>query len=124
MPQRGLEGRLRKAARGIDERLKADSMQTICHGDAKEANMMFEAGEALLYDFQYCGKAPPTKDLAYFLACGSNVPGAVVKQDLIEYYHEELSRELKARGDAPPSLFELKESLDLAICDLGRWMSG
>lgn len=23
-----------------------------------------------LHDFQYCGKAPPAKDLAYFLCCG------------------------------------------------------
>ena len=27
----------------------------------------------MLYDFQYCGKAPATKDLAYFLTCGSGL---------------------------------------------------
>jgi hypothetical protein len=77
MPTRGWEGRLRLAARAIDLRLKADPLQSICHGDAKSANILFDGGEPLLYDFQYCGKAPPTKDLAYFLACGSNVEGAV-----------------------------------------------
>lgn len=113
------------AARGIDERLKADAMQTVCHGDAKGANILFDqAGEPLLYDFQYCGKAPPTKDLAYFLACGSNVPGAVVTRDLVQFYHQELTRELSARGETPPSLSGLNDSFDLAVCDLGRWMSG
>ncbi len=41
MPTRGWEGRLRRAARAIDLRLKADPLQTICHGDAKDANMVF-----------------------------------------------------------------------------------
>jgi len=124
MSTRGLEGRLRLAARAIDERLKSDPLQTICHGDAKAANMLFDDVEPLLCDFQYCGRAPPSKDLAYFLACGSNVCNALQQRRLIEHYHAELSRELAARGDAPPELSTLADSLDLAVCDLGRWMAG
>ena len=44
MPTRGWEGRLRLAAKGLDARLKADAMQTIVHGDAKDANMLFAGG--------------------------------------------------------------------------------
>ena len=92
-------------------------MQTIIHGDAKDANMLFvdhqeqpeethagvpseEGGEGKaetgpgrtdpklvcqLYDFQYIGKAPPTKDLAYAFACASNVPAA--EEALLQHYH-------------------------------------
>ena len=46
--------------------------------------MLFAAdGAALLYDFQYCGKAPPTKDLAYALTCASNAP----EQEAVSYTH-------------------------------------
>ena len=124
MPKHGWEGRLRLAARALDQRLKADPLQTIIHGDAKAANMVFSAdGAPVLYDFQYCGKAPPTKDVAYFLTCGSNVDNAL-ESDLVAHYHSELSRELVARGTPAPTLGALMASLQVAACDLGRWMSG
>ncbi len=128
MPRRGWEGRLRLAARAIDARLKADPMQTIVHGDAKDANMLLLAGgEAAFYDFQYCGKAPPTKDLAYALTCASDVPALEAR--MLSCYRDELCARL--RSDAhrppaapPPTLAQLEASLELAYCDLGRWMSG
>ena len=75
-----------------------------------------------MYDFQYCGKAPPTKDLAYALTCASGDQSA--EERLLQYYHGELTKLLKAQGDAPPSIDSLKASLALSYCDLGRWMSG
>lgn len=60
MPRRGWEGRLKLAARAIDERLKRDEMQCCIHGDAKDANMLFNKGRVCMYDFQYFGKAPPS----------------------------------------------------------------
>ena len=123
MPHRGWEGRLRLAARALDERLKAGALQCVVHGDAKDANMLFASdGAALLYDFQYCGKAPPTKDLAYALTCASNAPEQEAR--LLEGYHAELSALLRASGDAPPGLSQIQASLGLALADLGRWMSG
>ena len=36
-------------------------MQCCIHGDAKDANMMFDGkGGVSMYDFQYCGRAPPS----------------------------------------------------------------
>ena len=35
MPRRGWESRLALAAKAIDRRLKAEPMQTICHGDIR-----------------------------------------------------------------------------------------
>ena len=53
MPTRGWEGRLRLAAKAIDARLKADPMQSVVHGDPKDANFYCAAdGTPQLYDFQ------------------------------------------------------------------------
>ena len=79
MPTDGWEGRLKLAAKAIDERLKDDPHQTIVHGDAKNANMYFNPGgggdetpRVSVYDFQYCGKANPMKDLAYLVTCSAS----------------------------------------------------
>ena len=76
MGRSGFMGRLRLAARAIDLRLKADPMQSICHGDAKGANILYreESNQCvpLVYDFQYCGKACVAKDLAYFFNVEAN----------------------------------------------------
>lgn len=133
IPSKGWEGRLKRAARAIDERLKRDRMQCCVHGDAKGANMLFrrtkgnheeeeeDLSTVAMYDFQYCGKAPPTKDLAYFLCVAA---GDIDDVDYyLEYYHERLSERL-SESDHRPTLMELKESLDLAYCDWARFMAG
>eukprot|EP00966_Prymnesium_polylepis_P285333 6591192-Prymnesium_polylepis.1 len=55
-----------QAARAIDARLKQDPCQSVCHGDAKGANILYASEGAacvpLVYDFQYCGKACVTKE--------------------------------------------------------------
>jgi hypothetical protein len=123
MSRRGWEGRLKKAARAINERLKRDKMQCCIHGDAKDANMLFYKNEGMehvaMYDFQYCGKAPPSVDLAYFLCVGV---GSTDKE-WISYYHSELIMRLPVDGHVP-SLEELEDSVALAFCDFQRFMCG
>lgn len=122
---RGLEGRLAMAAWALDARLKADAMQTICHGDPKDANMLFtECGEIALYDFQWIGKAPPTKDLAYCLSCAAGSLTTAEEEDYLSFYHCRLTELLAAQGDSCPSLQDLQQSYTLAMCDLSRWMAG
>lgn len=132
----GWMGRLRLAARAIDLRLKADPMQSVCHGDAKGANIMYTTDEGgstipLVYDFQYCGKGAATKDLAYFFnveAC----PSPREEELLLQLYYTELTTMLEAQGDTAPSFRVLKTSLELALCDwrrfseigLGGWGDG
>lgn len=121
MPRTGWQGRLKRAARAIDSRLQRDPMQCIIHGDAKEANILWcNDGEVAMCDFQYCGRGPPTRDLAYFL-CTSTDPDE--EDALLLLYYEEL---VKSLSDAitRPSLEQLKESLELAYCDYARFMSG
>ncbi|KAL3935703.1 MAG: hypothetical protein SGBAC_008831 [Bacillariaceae sp.] len=125
---KGWEGRLKRAANAIDERLKRDPMQCCVHGDAKGANMLFRRVEKKgieeelvvgMYDFQYCGKAPPTKDLAYFLCVAADDNDT----SYLEYYHEQLLERLDESAYRP-TLEELQDSLDLAYCDWVRFMAG
>jgi len=142
MGSNGWLGRLKLAARAIDLRLKADPMQSVCHGDAKGANILYIAERSdgcqaakdgstvpLVYDFQYCGKAAVTKDLAYYF----NVEAEPAEEAaLLTCYHRKLSELLAAQGESPPSLEALKTSLELALCDwrrfsevgLGGWGDG
>ena len=118
MPRIGWEGRLKRAARAIDERLKRDRMQCVIHGDLKDANMIFSNNISVgIYDFQYCGRAPPTVDLAYFfcVAVGDTADAH------LKFYHKQL---LDLLGTSCPTLINLKESLSIAFCDLERFMSG
>lgn len=80
MPRGGWEGRLRMAARAIDERLRRDPMQCCIHGDVKYANMLLdyqnpggggkrERATVAMYDFQYCGKAPPSVSALCIVVC-------------------------------------------------------
>lgn len=128
MPTKGWEGRLKRAARAIDERLKRDPLQCVIHGDAKEANVLYsrrrnsndQKATVTLCDFQYCGKGPPTKDLAYFLCSSANLDD---EDAALEFYLEQLTMRLP--GDVtPPTMDELQDSLALAYCDFYRFMSG
>jgi hypothetical protein len=58
----------------------------------------------------------------YFFTCASNAPK--VEEKLLQGYLQVLATLLMAQGDTPPTLEALAESLALAKCDLGRWMSG
>jgi thiamine kinase-like enzyme len=129
MPNKGWEGRLKMAARSIDSYLKRSPHQCMIHGDAKDANIMVveqpsnnnnPASVVTLCDFQYCGKGPPTRDLAYFF-CSSMNP--VDEGAALEFYLNELTKRLPP-DETPPSLSELQDLLDLAYCDYYRFMSG
>ena len=131
MPSHGWEGRLKLAAAKIDECLKSDTcFQTICHGDAKSANMLFKKEEreedewtVQMYDFQYCGKASFGKDLAYFFICA--LSDSNEEEALMQVYYEVLQEELQRKwNEKCPELKELQDVVDLCVCDLGRWMSG
>jgi len=129
MPNHGWEGRLKLAARAVDERLQRDPLQCIIHGDAKEANILVvvdggtteeERPVVAMCDFQYCGKGPPTKDLAYFF-CSSVSPDD--EKAALEFYLQELTKRLPD-DVTPPTMSELEDSLELAYCDFYRFMSG
>ena len=134
MPRHGLSGKLRKAARDIDEALKSHPYQTVCHGDLKSCNMSMsdDPRYVTLVDFQYVGRACCAKDLAYLFVCGMDVDDDFEdrqEEEILRLYIDELKANGVGRSDdgdnSPlPTIHGLKDSLDLAYCDLYRWMLG
>ena len=125
MARSGWEGRLKKAARAIDNCLKRDPMQCLVHGDPKEANIMIldESKEVALYDLQYTGRGTPTRDIAYFLCSSCDEDE---EEQLVEYYYNQLVEQLSQKNPpvTPPTLSHFKDSLELAFCDYCRFMCG
>jgi thiamine kinase-like enzyme len=116
--RRGISGKLKKAARGIDAALKEHEYQTICHGDLKACNMSMSNDPqcVTLVDFQYMGRACPTKDLAYLFVCGMDVGSDFEERredELLELYIDELaSNGVGDDEDAPlPTLETLRDAL-------------
>jgi aminoglycoside phosphotransferase (APT) family kinase protein len=134
MSNKGLEGRLKLAARAIHDRLQRDPCQCLVHGDVKEANLLFtrdeassgEAERVVLCDFQYCGPGTPSQDLAYFF-CSSiedwDDEGGRRQDVYVSYYLGQLTAYLPPTAK-PPSLAALQDSLDWAYCDFQRFMCG
>ncbi len=139
MPNRGWEGRLKRAARAIDARLQRDPLQCLIHGDAKDENILWDLSAASnkskaavvvpvsMYDFQYCGKGPPSRDVAYFLCC-CDIVDSDLEAVLIDYYHDQLLAQLQKDPSIAPSQRprkqQLMDSVELAYCDFCRFMSG
>lgn len=114
MPHQGWEGRLRRAARAIDNRLAEDMYQCIIHGDTKADNMIFDDKAAVsMCDFQYCGRANPMKDLAYLLCCASASGCSPASSDHhLALYHATLCSVLKGRAEAA-GVTRATEKLDM-----------
>lgn len=123
MSKRGWQGRLKLAAKALDECLKRDPMQCLIHGDPKEANVMKlnSEGKISMYDFQYCGKGTPTRDLAYFLCSSCDEDW---EDELVNYYFAQLKDQLNRQGITPPTLDHFQQSLNLAFCDFYRFLCG
>mmetsp|Transcript_72780 Transcript_72780/g.236383 ORF Transcript_72780/g.236383 Transcript_72780/m.236383 type:complete len:92 (-) Transcript_72780:150-425(-) len=88
--------------------------------------MLFDVDDTLaMCDFQWAGKAAPSKDLAYCLVSSAASLTLVEEDTYLRFYHSELSRRLASRGVALVPTFEaLHESYLPAVCDLARWMAG
>ena len=127
IPRSGWEGRLKRAAKAIDSCLKRDPvMQCLIHGDPKDANIMKlsqKSDQIVMYDYQYCGKGPPTKDLAYFFCSSLGCDDDSEEDELIEYYYDQLVKNLDV-SIKPPTLQHLKLSLEVAYADYCRFMAG
>lgn len=119
MSNRGLSGKLKEAARDIDEALKKHNYQTICHGDLKSCNMALSTNPRYVtfVDFQYLGKAFAAKDLAYIFVCGTDIDSDFEERqegEMLQLYIDELVASGVDGNDenAPlPTVEELREAL-------------
>jgi thiamine kinase-like enzyme len=73
--------------------------QTLIHGDAKVANVLFDSQEehVAMYDFQYCGWSSPMRDVAAFLVTSTQKLDEDIQDRLLRFYHKELISELSNR---------------------------
>ena len=63
----------------------------ISHGDARLDNIFFDGDECVFVDLQSVATSAPEQDVAYFIT--QSVPTTLrVEEDLLAYYHTELTR--------------------------------
>lgn len=87
------EGAVKEAAQWLDIRLRTAQFQTLVHGDAKVANFCFSDDflTTAAVDFQYVGRGPGIRDVAYFLgSCLSEATLAESADELLDYYFKQL----------------------------------
>ena len=141
MPRHGWEGRLKRATKAIDARLKRDPLQCWVHGDTKDANILYtpQSSELAFCDFQYTGRGPPSRDLSYYF-CSSHVDDLDEQTALLDIYYHDLVGYLKEKNamsvtsrnettpqqqiDPLPTRQQLDESMELAYADFCRFMCG
>lgn len=144
MPRHGWEGRLKRAAKAIDERLKRDPLQCWVHGDTKDANILYSSSSELAFcDFQYTGRGPPSRDLSYYF-CSSHVDDLEEQTSLLDVYYQDLTKYLREKNTMVtdssetsttstsnqqqphtiPTRQQLDDSMELAYADYCRFMCG
>ena len=79
------DGALKQHAQNLDTQIRQARFQTLLHGDAKLANFNFASSldDVAAVDFQYTGKGPGIKDLAYFV-------GSCLQNDALMTYHDDI----------------------------------
>lgn len=135
------DGELKSNAHRVNDLLDINSVsspdnhmfQTVIHGDAKAANILFSSRAAFV-DFQYCGKALGAVDVAYLLATSVNPEVLDFEQrSLLQVYYDGLKSQLNhrvIRGDLKQSIVDkysfsiFKKHFELAILDWVRFMDG
>ena len=123
-------GRLKDAAKAIDDRLNRSHFQTLVHGDAKVANFCFPRsdGPVATVDFQYVGRGCGMKDVAYFLSsCLNDDQCSRQQQRWLAVYFERL-RQTVGRHHSSIDAAELenqwRDLYRFAWADFYRFLAG
>ncbi|MFY0598615.1 MAG: phosphotransferase [Cyclobacteriaceae bacterium] len=117
---------LKQAAKGIDNRLKGATYQTLVHGDAKLANFCFSDNETVAaVDFQYVGKGCGIKDVAYFISsCFDEVTCEKYEKELLKHYFKQLKISLDNTIDYQSLKEEWCSLYKYAWADFYRFLDG
>lgn len=121
-------GPLKEYASAFDATLNQAPFQTLLHGDAKLANFCFSSDEVAAVDFQYTGRGPGVKDLAYFLgSCFGDEALFQYHDELLDYYFQQLreSASEHARDSDLASLeAQWRDLYCVAWADFFRFLAG
>lgn len=123
------DGRLKSAARELDDLLHTGQFLTLVHGDAKLANFCFsDNGNVAAVDFQYIGGGCGMKDVAYFLgSCLDEADLALRADGLVDYYCNRLTqalREHRPEVDSTAVVVEWRPLFPVAWADFHRFIKG
>lgn len=119
------DGRIKRAAHWLDERLSTSRFQTLVHGDAKIANFCASEEAVAAVDFQYVGGGPGVRDLTYFL--GSAFNESELEQfadELVDTYFAELRQRVSPHVDADALEADWRELIPVAWTDFTRFLMG
>lgn len=102
---------------------------TLIHGDCKAANVACDATRtrSALYDFQYVGRGPGTRDLVYFFVSSVR---QIDRQEtvLLDHYHTKLSGALCRRGLTHQASLYTRDVMmahyEICMLDYYRFMLG
>jgi len=120
------DGKLKNAAKAIDETLTRARFQTIVHGDAKLANFCFsQTDEVAAVDFQYVGGGCGMKDFAYFISsCFGEDECERREAEFLETYFGFLRAALDDRTLAAEIEAEWRDLYPFAWADFYRFLAG
>jgi hypothetical protein len=116
------DGPLKDAAPELDRRLREATHQTWVHGDAKPANFCFGPAEAAAVDFQYVGRGPGIRDVAYLLGALSGPELEANLDACLDLYFGHLRLRLGAA--AGPVEAEGRALFPIAWADYARFLAG
>lgn len=130
------DGKLKRLASAIDQRLSAAKFQTLVHGDAKLANFCFgtdnnhlaSAQSVAAVDFQYVGGGCGMKDVAYLVSSCLDGSESDSQQDaLLDVYFQQLEGALaltKPEIDFASLEAEWRGLYAFAWADFCRFLAG
>ncbi|KDO30876.1 hypothetical protein SPRG_04778 [Saprolegnia parasitica CBS 223.65] len=126
-----LATKLKAQAAAIDAKTRDPQYETLLHGDAKSANMLWKKATdgsitCAWVDFQYVGQGLGARDLAYLL-CSSTSRSALRDLDaLLQRYLDTFLSAMATLGKDPHgyNLAKLKEHFHWCLLDYVRFMAG
>ncbi|MCH2230346.1 MAG: DUF1679 domain-containing protein [Crocinitomicaceae bacterium] len=118
---------LKGYAKRIDQKLEETNFKCLIHGDAKLANFCFHhtKNEVLGLDFQYTGHGCGIKDLVYLIGSAlSSEDCFKYEKELIDFYFNELRRNLNNNIDFNALEQEWRPLFSIAWADFNRFLLG
>ncbi|RHY09343.1 hypothetical protein DYB36_003531 [Aphanomyces astaci] len=123
-----LSVKLRAHAAWIDQKTRDPRYETLLHGDAKSANMLWRDETTCAWvDFQYVGRGLGAKDVAYLLCSSGNRSEVANKaDDLLRWYFGEFESAMMLAGhDSRGYTFDqFQGHFDWCLLDYVRFMAG
>ncbi|KAF0695516.1 Aste57867_13676 [Aphanomyces stellatus] len=119
---------LKAQAAAIDRHTRAfPQFETLLHGDAKSANMLWADDRSCAWvDFQYVGRGLGAKDLAYMLCSSTSRADVARADDHLRFYFDAFDAAMTSLGNTSHgyTVELLLDHFDWCLLDYVRFMAG